>query len=454
MKIGPFDGTAFMFSGSGMVKDEVVRITLPANSVQDLDGNYNELSNIVDLVYKVIGSNRPEEPFRTEEKVQEDTLCKVITYKNKLGQEIFLGYKAGRIGEDDFGGANGELKIKFMGLFRSEEEFQTAPGGLFVSTEFYNFPTKKIKKRFVINDFIDIETRSKDYDKVVLMNSVSLMGSGRTHSFRPRAALDWETLFKTMLEMKEIELLDFPKDQREEDDIWLKTYRKVRSGEIMIDRFNRTLDDRKYKQATQIILTAHKYELFDEIEDLRTPPTRKNTHEILERIFGLKIKYLKAQDEGTISRIEFARLFVEGYEEYDETMARFNRMARHLRHDFEEEKTPAPGNKRRLGSTYFKNITDVQTVINARDDRKENAGIIYPHTVSAKEWEEFQALLRGEVDNDEMKIDYSYGIDGDGVVLTGLAGTVINEKSRRQYQQGGIIFNYGNGEQRIENDYG
>ncbi len=449
VEIVPFDGTAFMFSGSGMVKDEVVQITLPANSVQDLDGNYNVLSNTIELVYKVIGGNNSEEPFRTEEKVQEDSLCKVITYQNHLGQEIFLGYKAGRIGEDDFGGANGDLAIKFMGLFRSEEEFQTAPGGIFTSLDFYNFPTKKIKKRFVINDFMDIETTSKDYDRVVTMNSVYLMQPGRTHSFRPRAALDWETLFKTMLEMKEIEILG--KNELVQDDIWLKAYEMVKSGEIITDRFNRTLDNRKYEQATRIILTAHEYDLFEELDDLRTPPTRKNTHGILERIFGLKIKYLKDQDEGTISRIEFARLFVAGYEEYDETMARFNRVARHLKHKFEEEKVPAPGNKRRLGSTYFRNITDIDTVINARSQRAESNGRIYPHTVSLREWEDFQALVDGSGEKDDLSIDYSYGRDGDGISVgsssgaTSLVSAINNEKA-------GIIFNYGSGEKRVAND--
>ncbi len=51
VEIGPFDGTTFAFSGSGMVANTTVTLRLPANTVEDLYGNLNLASNEISLTY-------------------------------------------------------------------------------------------------------------------------------------------------------------------------------------------------------------------------------------------------------------------------------------------------------------------------------------------------------------------------------------------------------------------
>jgi len=431
-EIAPYDGTTFGFSGSGMVKDAPVQIWLPAGRVFDSNSELNEQSNTVELRYAVIedhsinstegngsgkAANRQKGEERSEfrpstsnwtksefpeqyekslkeaEESKEGAMCQMITYTNKLGQEVFLGYQSGKIAVEDFGGANGTLPVRFTGLFRHEKEYLVDEGGLVSKNPFFELDTVNPPRYYVVNDFKDIETNSADYEVVVKMNAWELMEGGKYHEFRGEDEVDWVTVYKAVLASKNMEIEKLSETERQTDSVWQNLSRAIEDKQVKVDELARGSEIDKKNRDIEVLYTAYKVGLYEKISDLKAMPTKERVNKMLEELFKRDLEYVDKKSKEKMSRIEFARLFVAGNEEFNSVWEKYDETVDFLRHSEQAEKPEVLGNKKRMGSQFFRDITTVDTILNARAKRVESTGKIYPHTLSLNEWEKLQSMM-------------------------------------------------------------
>ncbi len=116
------------------------------------------------------------------------------------------------------------------------------------------------------------------------------------------------------MKLKKEEIEALTPNERAADGVW----QNIRSilgeqhrEELQTDPTLPERDSRRLDFTADIIFTAYGYGLFEDVSELEMEPTRIQAHDILEKVFQNKIRYEFSEEESAMTRIEFARMFVQ-----------------------------------------------------------------------------------------------------------------------------------------------
>ncbi len=248
-------------------------------------------------------------------------------------------------------------------IYAENSPTTAAPPTKTLQEDFFKAPNNKLTKYFVIQDSKDIDTDNSDYDVVSQMNSYYLMKSDKEHNFNPNKDLQWWTLFKAMLQLKQTPLVEMSEKEKSENEVWQDLKAIV----------NEKVHAKFLEQTTDILFTAKEYGLFEKTEDLLTPPSKEITYQMTEKLFNKNIKDKPNDKETPISRIEFARLFIKEYKIAISELSKVTDSMQKLVNNFEENVLPKPSPQKRISGSSFQNYNEpIESIHNARQKRLPN----------------------------------------------------------------------------------
>jgi len=187
----------------------------------------------------------------------------VLTTKNRWGQEIFLGYKSGRIASDKF--RISDQYIRFSGISRDEKIASAGRN----ETGFRSSAPKCTPIRYTIANFSDVPTRHPYHDDLRRINAFGILTADRQNKIRPDEMIDWETLLRISLAGKCIEIESLAELK--------KSVKKIEKVKFNNSEFSR------------LVYTALRHDLIDADFDPSEKITRERALQILFRVFPTPI---------------------------------------------------------------------------------------------------------------------------------------------------------------------